>query len=178
MFGTGNLAARIALVGEGPGKDEVTERSPFVGASGQLLTKILAAINIKREDIFITNAILCRTDDRNRIPTKEEYVNCRKRLFDELFLVNPDFTILAGSTALKSIMGDSYKVTEAHGNWYTLLNGPCFFYYSIMHPAWILHSVNEGEQKAKKMVMWNDVKRFIKEMELIERTMRAHQGGI
>jgi uracil-DNA glycosylase family 4 len=168
VFGAGNPKARIAVVGEGPGKDEVDNETPFVGASGQLLDKILAAVHINREDIFATNAILCRTDDKNRTPTSDEYRNCRNRLFEELSLINPRYTLLVGSTALKTIMGESYKVTECHGQWFTLLSDPSLFYFSIMHPAWILHSVNDGEQKAKKMLMWKDIKKFASDMETLE----------
>lgn len=168
VFGTGNLSAKIAVVGEGPGREEVAKLTPFVGPAGQLLDKILIAINLKREDLFFTNAVLCRTDDRNRTPTKTEYRNCRQRLFEELSIVNPTYTILAGSTALKSIMGDDYKIMESHGNWFTLLSAPCFFYFSILHPAWILHSINDGEEKAKKKIMWEDVKKLSAEIKILE----------
>jgi uracil-DNA glycosylase family 4 len=171
VFGAGNLTARIAVVGEGPGKDEVDNDTPFVGASGQLLDKILAAVHIKREDIFATYAILCRTDDKNRTPTPDEYKNCRQRLFEELSLVNPRYTLLVGNTALKVIMGESYKVTEAHGHWFTLLSDPCLFYFSMMHPSWILHSVNDGEMKAKKMLVWKDIKKFKEDMATFDATV-------
>ena len=144
VFGSGNVHAKVAVVGEGPGKDEVSALTPFCGTSGILLNQILLGINLKREDIFFTNAILCRTSDTNRTPTQEEYKNCRKRLFEELTIVNPRYTLLTGSTALKTIMGDNYKITDCHGKWFTQLSRPCFFYFSIYHPAWILHSINEG----------------------------------
>jgi uracil-DNA glycosylase family 4 len=176
VFGSGNLTAKIAVVGEGPGKDEVIEGKPFVGEAGKLLNKILAGIKLKRDDIFFTNAILCRTDDKNRTPTSQEYINCRKRLFEELSIVKPKYTILTGNTALKSIMGDAYRISECHGNWYTLLSEPCFFYFSLYHPAWILHSVNEGEEKAKKITVWKDVKFFHEVMTAIENITYPPQG--
>lgn len=164
VFGCGNMSAKIAIVGEGPGKDEVAKLTPFVGAAGQLLNNILAAIDLKREDLFFTNAVLCRTNEKNRTPTKTEYHNCRARLFEELELIQPKITLLVGSTALKSVMGDDYKIMECHGNWYTSLSSPCFFYYSILHPAWILHSISNSETKAKKKIMWEDIKKFREEM--------------
>ena len=164
VFGWGSLTARIAVVGEGPGREEVNKLTPFVGPAGQLLDKILAAVNIKREDVYFTNTILCRTDDKNRTPSKTEYTNCRTRLFEELSLVNPRYTLLVGSTALKSIMGENYKVMETHGQWFTLLSKPCYFYFSLLHPAWILHSSTEGETRAKKQIMWKDIKLFAKDM--------------
>jgi uracil-DNA glycosylase len=167
VFGSGNPAAKIAVVGEGPGREEVTELTPFIGEAGRLLDKILAGINLKREDIFFTNSVLCRTDYKNRTPTKQECLNCKNRLFEELSIVSPKFILLLGSTALKSIMGDNYKISECHGNWHTLLSKPCFFYFSTYHPAWILHSVNDGEIKAKKITIWKDMKKFYNDMEAI-----------
>jgi uracil-DNA glycosylase len=176
VFGSGNLSAKIAVVGEGPGKDEVAEGVPFVGAAGKLLNEILAGIKLKRDDIFFTNTILCRTDDKNRTPTKEEYGNCRNRLFEELSIVKPRYTILVGSPALRTIMGEDYKISDCHGKWFTQLSEPCFFYFCCYHPAWILHSVNEGEEKAKKITVWKDIKFFHEVMTAIDATVYAQQG--
>jgi uracil-DNA glycosylase len=169
VFGWGNITAKIAIVGEGPGKDEVANGIPFVGAAGQLLDKILGAVGLKREDLYFTNAVLCRTNEKNRTPTKSEYTNCRLRLFDELNMVKPKMTLLVGSTALKTIMGDDYSVMETHGKWFTKLSPPCFAYFSLLHPAWILHSVNDGEIKAKKQIMWNDIRQFAKDISIYEK---------
>jgi DNA polymerase len=160
VYGSGNLKAEIAVVGEGPGKDEVTQGQPFVGAAGQLLNKILAAVDLKREDLYFTNAVLCRTDDKNRTPTKLEYSNCRKRLFDELFIVKPHVTLLVGSIACKTVLGDDFAIMKDHGQWRTGLSMPCYFYFTIFHPAWILHSDTEGEKKLRKQIMWKDIKEF------------------
>ena len=174
VFGSGNLTARIAVVGEGPGKDEVAELTPFVGPAGQLLNKILAAVNLAREDLFFTNAILCRTDDKNRTPTKEECTNCRDRLFEELSIINPKYTILTGATALNTVIGGDYKILKAHGQWYTLLSKPCYYYFSILHPAWILHSSTDAETKAKKMVMWTDIKKFVEDIKIIDASININ----
>jgi len=168
VFGVGNPSAKIVVVGEGPGKDEVANLTPFIGAAGKLLDKILAAIDLKREDLYFTNSILCRTDDKNRTPTKTEYGNCRERLFEELSLIKPHYTLLVGSTALKTVMGDSYTIMKSHGQWYTLLSDPCYFYFPILHPAWILHSGTESETRAKKKVMWKDVKKFKEDIETLK----------
>ena len=165
VFGCGNLKAKIAVVGEGPGREEVAHKTPFVGAAGQLLDEILVGIKLKRDDLFFTNAILCRTDDKNRTPTKQECLNCRNRLFEELSIVKPKFTLLVGSPALRTVMGDQYKISESHGKWFTMLSQPCYFFYSCYHPAWILHSINDGEKKAKKITIWRDIKQFHYDME-------------
>ena len=165
VFGAGDVKAKIAIVGEGPGKDEVAKLTPFVGASGILLDKILSAITLNRRDLYFTNAILCRTGDDNRTPTKEEYTNCRKRLFEELMIIRPRYTLMVGSIALKTIMGDEYTVGNSHGQWFTNFDKPCFFYFSIYHPSWILHAVTPGEAAAKKKTMWEDVKKLRADMD-------------
>jgi len=173
VFGCGDLSARIAVIGEGPGKDEVAELTPFVGKAGKLLYDILAAINLKKGDLFLTNAVLCRTDDKNRTPTKEEYRNCQSRLFEELSIIKPKFTLLVGSIALRTIMGnDELKISECHGRWFTHLNDPCLFYFAIYHPAWILHSSTEGEERLRKKVMWEDIKLFMDDMNSLEEIYR------
>jgi uracil-DNA glycosylase len=171
VFGCGNLTAKIAIVGEGPGSEEEAKLTPFVGPAGQLLDKILAAIDLKREDLFFTNSVLCRTDDRNRTPVISEIQNCRDRLFEELSIVKPRYTLLVGGTALNTVMTGGYKIMEAHGQWYTHLSPPCYFYYAIPHPSWILHSVTEQEKQAKKRVMWNDIKKFKADMELFDKSI-------
>ena len=168
VFGSGNLSARIAVVGEGPGRDEVADLTPFVGQAGQLLNRILAAVNLAREDLFFTNTVLCRTSDTNRTPTREECTNCRDRLFEELSIVQPKFTILAGATALNTVMEGDYRILKDHGKWYTLLSKPCYYYFSILHPAWILHSSTDAETKAKKQVMWEDMKQFVQISKVID----------
>lgn len=169
VFGWGNKTPRIAIVGEGPGKEEVEKGIPFVGPAGQLLDKILGAIDLRREDLYFTNAISCRTDEKNRTPTSLECTNCKDRLFEELSLVKPEYIILVGATALKTIFGDDKKVTEEHGQWFTTMSLPCYYYYILLHPAWILHSTSEGETQSKKRMMWNDIRRFsinIKDMSI------------
>ena len=171
VFGSGNLKARIAIVGEGPGKDEVTDLTPFVGAAGKLLDQILAGIRLKREELFFTNAVLCRTDDKNRTPTKIEYNNCRDRLFEELDIVKPRYTMLTGNTPMHTVFGENYKMKDTHGKWYTLLSQPCFFYYSIYHPSWILHSVSAEENKFRSKIMWEDIKNFATDIQAMDKTI-------
>ena len=160
VFGIGPIPAKIVVVGEGPGREEIANLIPFIGPAGQLLNKILESIGIQRKDTYFTNALLCRTNNSNRTPIKEEYTNCRTRLFQELSIVKPRYTILAGLTPLKSLMGESYKMGTSHGLIYTLLDKPCYYYFSIYHPAWILHSSNDEEAKARRIIMFNDITKF------------------
>lgn len=163
VFGTGPVPSIIALIGEGPGKEEVRSETPFVGRAGQLLDKILISMRINRDDIYITNSVICRTNEKNRVPTKEEYSNCRSRLFKELSIVKPKIVILAGSIAFKNVFGDKMSITKEHGNWYTTLMEPCFLYFPIFHPAHILHSMSDEETERKKAEIWEDIKKFRKE---------------
>ena len=160
VFGQGNLKAAIAVIGEGPGREEEEKQIPFVGPAGQLLDKILGAIGLQRDELFLTNTIICRTDNKNRKPTKRECLNCKTRLYNELLVVQPRFTLLVGSIASQNILGSNYSILKEHGHWYTLLDKPCYFYFTIPHPAWILHSATEGEKKYKKRIMWEDIKEF------------------
>jgi DNA polymerase len=164
IFGHGKLNAKIAVCGEGPGKVEIERGEPFVGPAGVLLDQILLSVGINREDVYFTNSVLCRTNEANRVPTKSECKNCRNRLFEELTIVNPKFTLLVGSTALRTVMGEEYKIMEWHGKWITMLNRPCYFYFALLHPAWILHSTTEEETRAKKKTMWTDIKNFHEDM--------------
>ena len=178
VFGCGNLKAKIAIVGEGPWKEEEAELIPFVGPAGKLLNQILLGINLKREDLFITNAVICRTDDKNRTPTNEEIINCRQRLIDELTLVNPQYTILTGSTAIRTIFGENHKLKDVHGTWKTPKYIPCHFYYLMYHPSWILHHATEEEEKHKKSIFWEDTKKFARDMQSLDIWKNKKEGHL
>jgi DNA polymerase len=160
VFGNGNPTAEIAVIGEAPGSQEVKSRIPFTGDAGQLLDQMLDSIGIKRKDIFATNTVLCRTNDKNRTPSLQERNNCKKRLFEELSAVKPKFLIMAGTPALQSIFGDNYGVTKYHGKWLTTLSYPARYCFSIYHPSWLLHSSSEEERTSKRMITWKDMKTF------------------
>ena len=162
--GTGNLNADICVVGDGPGGEECNKGEPFVGEAGQLLDKILGSINIEREDVYFTNAVICRTDEQDRTPTSTEIRNCQERLFAEISTIKPKFTLIVGSCALRSIFGDSYKITKSKGEWLTTLSPPCYFYFPIMHPEWILKSVTPGEERLRKKEMWKNIQKLRDDM--------------
>ena len=150
VFGHGNQHANICIIGEGPGAEEVKQGIPFVGPAGQLLDKILAGVNIKREECYFTNIIICRTSQQNRTPNLLETHNCYPRLLEELFILKPKVCLLVGSPALQCFFGKEYRITQSHGEWLTTLEEPCYFYFPIYHPAYILHSSTEKEMLGKK----------------------------
>lgn len=168
IFGNGSKTARIAVVGEAPELNDITELTPFVGTAGQLLRKILGAVDLSEKDLYFTNAILCRTNDKERTPTQSEYTNCRKRLFEELSILKPTHTLLVGNTALKSIMGNDYDIFKWHGQWVSTLTFPCYFNFPIFHPNWILNSVDESEKLEKKKIMWEDIKTFRRDLSVVD----------
>jgi len=117
IFGEGNTHGGIFIIGEAPGRDEDLQGRPFVGKSGQLLDKILAACGFTRnEHVFISNIVKCRPP-KNRIPAPKEASACLPWLLKQIELVNPKIIILLGSTALKYIIGQDRKITQERGKW-------------------------------------------------------------
>jgi len=117
IFGEGNTHRGIFIIGEAPGRDEDLQGRPFVGKSGQLLDKILAACGFTRnEHVFISNIVKCRPPE-NRIPAPKEASACLPWLLKQIELVNPKIIILLGSTALKYIIGQDRKITQERGKW-------------------------------------------------------------
>lgn len=159
VFGTGNKNADIMLIGEGPGADEDREGEPFVGKAGILMNHAFAGIEIKRENLYIANIVKCRPP-KNRVPEKDEATACLNYLRNQVILVNPKIIVLLGSTALKNILGDEYKITSSRGKW---LQNKEILYFPTWHPAALLRD------EYKKIEFWKDlkeVKNKAKEMNL------------
>ena len=104
VFGSGNKEADVLFVGEAPGANEDKQGIPFCGMSGKILTELLSTIGLNREDIFITNTILCRPQD-NRNPAKEEVENCRERLDKLIEIMQPKVIVTIGNFATERIIG-------------------------------------------------------------------------
>ncbi|MDQ6767259.1 MAG: uracil-DNA glycosylase, partial [Candidatus Eremiobacteraeota bacterium] len=150
----------LVIVGEGPGEHEDRQGEPFVGRAGELLTKMLAAIGLRREDVFITNTIKCRaiTDEggrvANRAPSPEEMSNCREYLDRELAIVGPRIILALGAPAAKSFLGRDFSITRQRGIWYWGPNGTELIV--TFHPAYILRQTG-GEINAVKKLVWSDL---------------------
>jgi DNA polymerase len=149
VFGEGNPAARLVFVGEGPGADEDATGRPFVGRAGQLLDKIIAAIGLRREDVYITNIVKCRPPG-NRAPERDEVATCEQFLFRQLALIRPRVIVALGSPAFQCLLRTRETITRARGQWRDW-NGikvlPTF------HPAYLLR-VPEKKREA-----WEDMKK-------------------
>jgi len=160
VCGVGNPNSPLMIVGEGPGENEDRKGEPFVGRAGELLTKMLAAIGLSREDVFITNTIKCRASTEengrvfNRAPMQEEIANCREFLDREIAIVRPKVILAVGAPAAKSFLGAGFGITRQRGIWYA---GPAGTDLIVtFHPAYILR-LTGGQIDAVKRLVWNDL---------------------
>ena len=158
VFGDGNERAKIMLIGEAPGADEDRLGKPFVGRCGKLLDKMLAAIQLKREDCYITNVLPWRPPG-NRNPSDDEIAVCLPFLRRQIDLVEPDFILLLGGIALKSVMDSPDSISRTRGRWleYESANKNISV-LATYHPSYLLRS---SAQKAKS---WADFLRFKKKL--------------
>ena len=156
VCGVGDPNARLAIVGEGPGENEDRIGEPFVGRAGELLTKMLASIGLRRDQVFITNTIKCRATLeeagrlRNRAPMQEELANCRPYLDEELAIVQPRIILALGAPAAKTFLGAGFSITRQRGIWYA---GPAGTDLMVtFHPAYLLRLTGGEMTKVKKLV--------------------------
>ena len=118
VIGDGNIKSKLMIIGEAPGKEEDIQGKPFVGLAGQLLNKMLNAINIKREDVYITNVIPWRPPN-NRTPTDKEILDCLPFLHKQIEIINPKYILLLGATASKAILSTSLSISKLREKWHT-----------------------------------------------------------
>lgn len=139
VFGSGNPTAEVMFIGEAPGASEDREGIPFCGMSGKILEQLLAAINLTRDEVFITNTILCRPPD-NRNPAQDEVQNCSDRLDQVIKIMKPKVIVTIGNFATKRILGKT-GVTSIHGKIFTtLFHGQEVTVVPVIHPANYLYS--------------------------------------
>ncbi|MDX1977193.1 MAG: uracil-DNA glycosylase [Pseudanabaenaceae cyanobacterium bins.68] len=148
----GNPAAKIMIIGEGPGQDEDLQGLPFVGKSGQLLDKILASVGLTEQDVYICNIVKCRPP-QNRVPTEPEATACKPYLIEQIRLVNPQIILLTGATAVKGITGDQTGITKIRGQWQQWQG---YWVMPIFHPAYLLRNQSR-EPGSPKWLMWQDI---------------------
>ena len=145
----GNAKARLMFVGEAPGADEDASGRPFVGRAGQLLNKIIEAIGMKREDVFIGNVNRCRPP-QNRTPTHEEAATCKPFLLREIALLRPDVIVVLGNTAMKNLLDTKEGITKLRG---TFMDYKGIKVMPTFHPAYLLRD------PSKKRETWEDMKK-------------------
>ena len=154
VFGEGNPGAELVFVGEAPGADEDAQGRPFVGRAGQLLTKIIAAMGLKREDVYICNILKDRPPN-NRTPNTEEMNACSPLLERQLAMLHPKIIALLGNTSIKYAIGpDAPGITKIHGQWFTSIFGiPCMPLY---HPSYLLR-YQARTTGSPNWQMWQDI---------------------
>ena len=151
----GNRNARLMFVGEAPGADEDAQGKPFVGRAGQLLTKMIEAMGLKREDVIIGNVNRCRPPG-NRQPTLEEAAICRPFLFREIATVRPDVIVVMGNTALRNLLEIKAGISSVRGqfrDYQGIKVMPTF------HPAYLLRD------PSKKRETWEDLKKVMEHLD-------------
>ena len=150
----GNPQAPIMIIGEGPGQQEDEQGLPFVGRSGQLLEKILAAVRLNSEkDVYICNIVKCRPPG-NRNPTMPEIKACKPYILEQIRLVDPKIILLTGATAVKGIIPSEKRgITKIRGTWIEWEGRLCM---PILHPAYLLRNPSREPGKPK-WLMWQDI---------------------
>jgi DNA polymerase len=170
VFGVGNIDSPLMFVGEAPGADEDEHGEPFVGKAGQLLTKIIEAMGLKRSDVYIANILKCRPDTPgqsagNRKPRPEEMETCIPYLHEQIDLIKPKVLVALGATAVEGLLGKTQGITKLRGHWQeyrgTLL-------MPTYHPAYLLRN----QAMSEKRKVWEDM---LQVMEKLEMTVSAKQ---
>jgi uracil-DNA glycosylase family 4 len=151
VFGSGNPHAKLMIVGEAPGRDEDLQGLPFVGAAGELLTKMLAAINIDRKKhVFIANVLKCRPPD-NRNPESPEILACGRILDGQIDIIKPKVILLLGRTAAHALLKTSASIGALRAEAHSVNGIPAYVTY---HPAALLHN------PLNKKPAWEDLKKL------------------
>ncbi|GAC1399461.1 MAG: uracil-DNA glycosylase [Vulcanimicrobiaceae bacterium] len=161
VYGEGDPCASLLVIGEGPGETEDRQGRPFVGRAGLLLERMLAAIGLAREDVFIANTVKCRPtfDDgvrlRNRAPSPDEMANCRGYLDEQIEIIAPRAILCLGAPSAKSFLGPKFSISKQRGQWFDGPGGTAII--ATYHPAYILR-LTGGEIEATKRLVWADLK--------------------
>tara|TARA_A100001011_G_scaffold332809_1_gene360152 strand:- start:15 stop:602 length:588 start_codon:yes stop_codon:yes gene_type:complete len=152
VFSDGNPNSKIMIIGEGPGANEDKEGFPFVGRAGQLLDKMLHAINLSRENVYITNVVNYRPPE-NRKPTEKEVERYLPYLKKHIEIIRPKIILLLGSTAMNAIIKDTDVISKMRGKWYEIeINKLKVYSIVSFHPAYLLR------QPDQKKLSWIDLK--------------------
>ncbi len=155
VFARGTGRSGVCFVGEGPGAEEDARGLPFVGAAGQLLDKMIAAMGLSRDDVYVCNVVKCRPPD-NRKPEAEEMAACMPYLEEQLELISPKVIVALGATAVQGLLGTLEGITRLRGNWKTFRGRiplmPTF------HPAYLLRT------PAAKREAWEDLQEVLRQV--------------
>lgn len=172
VFGVGDPDAQLMFVGEAPGADEDREGEPFVGKAGQLLTKIIGAMGLRREEVYIANVLKCRPDmppgaSGNRKPTPAEMAVCLPYLAEQIEIIAPKCLVALGATAMEGLLNEAAPMHALRGRWHAFKGIPLMATY---HPAYLLRNQSNTEKRK----VWEDM---LQVMELLGMPVSAKQRG-
>ena len=156
VFGAGSATARLCFCGEAPGADEDATGEPFVGRAGQLLTKIIEACRLSRDDVYILNVLKCRPPG-NRPPMPDEVDNCRGFFERQFAAIDPEFICCLGTTAAQALLRTAEPIGRLRGRWFTHGRARVLCTY---HPSYLLRN------PAAKKDVWGDMQMLMREMGL------------
>jgi DNA polymerase len=163
VFGVGSPDADLMFIGEAPGVDEDKQGEPFVGRAGQLLTRILKAMNFAREDVYIANILKCRPDTPqgsfgNRAPTPKEMQTCRPYLVEQIEIIQPRVLVALGAVAVEGLLGMRGTMRELRGRWHAYNGIPLMITY---HPAYLLRN----QAPSEKRKVWEDMLQVLERLD-------------
>jgi DNA polymerase len=156
VFGVGNPNADLMFIGEAPGADEDQQGEPFVGRAGQLLTNMIKAMGLGREDVYIANIIKCRPPG-NRTPERDECETCSPFLMQQIKVIAPKAIVALGAVAAKTLLAVNAPMSELRGNWYDFRGTKLAVTY---HPAFLLRDPRQKKET------WKDLQMVMKELGL------------
>jgi len=156
VFGDGSPSARLMFVGEGPGADEDAQGLPFVGKAGQLLNNMIAAMGLKREEVYIANVVKCRPPG-NRAPAPEEANTCTPFLFRQIDVIRPEVLVALGATAVTYLLGARQPLAGLRGRVHSVRGTKLIVTY---HPAYLLRDPRQKKEA------WADLQIAMKELGL------------
>jgi len=156
VFGDGNANAELVFIGEGPGHDENVQGLPFVGRAGKLLTQMIEAMGMRRDEVYICNIVKCRPPG-NRQPERDEVATCSPFLDRQLAAIRPKVVVCLGSVAAQTLLGTNKSISQFRGQWFDFRGSKLLATY---HPAFLLRT------PSAKSEVWKDLKKVMAELGL------------
>jgi uracil-DNA glycosylase family 4 len=151
VFGVGNPKAELVFVGEGPGHDEDVQGEPFVGRAGKLLTQMIEAMSLRRDDVYICNVVKCRPPE-NRLPEKDEIATCSPFLLRQLAAIQPKVICCLGACAAQTMLATTQGISKFRGEWFDFRGSKLIATY---HPAYLLRN------PPAKSEVWKDLQKVM-----------------
>lgn len=151
VFGTGNMKADLVFVGEGPGHDEDLKGEPFVGRAGKLLTQMIEAMSLRREDVYICNVVKCRPPE-NRLPERDEIATCSPFLYRQIDVIRPKVICCLGACSAQTLLQTTQGISKFRGQWFDFRGSKLIATY---HPAYLLRN------PPAKSEVWKDLQKVM-----------------